>query len=452
MLDDANIWGIYEAASDLVAEYYATWPLLISDPSSHEHLVDSLTVLLDIQLAPTGVLDEVDATRLEEIIDDAAGAYHALEYPVRQRASTITHRLTRLRTSTLVDKIEALRSIPQPDQRTDAWYAFRKTYITASSAWKVFGTQASVNQLIYDKCQPPVVRERGGGVSIDSPLHWGQKYEQLSVMWYENEYGTKIGEFGCIPHPDLSCLAASPDGINVDPSNPRFGRMLEIKNVVSREITGIPKKEYWIQMQLQMAVCGLNECDFLETKFEEYETESDFLADGTYTHSASGNLKGRIVHFQVDGAPAYEYQPLGLSKQDAEEWKSGVMARHTGDTWAQDIYWRLDVISCVLVEFNERWMSAAAVELKAVWSIIEKEREAGCEHRAPKRRAPSSQAQQRAPVPPPACLLKVNGDGGCLPVHTSRLPDWMDEQEPPRSRRKLIHVETQPLPTCRQES
>ena len=28
--------------------------------------------------------------------------------------------------------------------------------------------------------------------------------------------------------------------------------MLEIKNPVSREITGIPKEEYWIQMQLQM--------------------------------------------------------------------------------------------------------------------------------------------------------------------------------------------------------
>ena len=31
-------------------------------------------------------------------------------------------------------------------------------------------------------------------------------------------------------------------GINVDKKSPLFGRMLEIKNIVNREITGIPKK------------------------------------------------------------------------------------------------------------------------------------------------------------------------------------------------------------------
>ena len=58
--------------------------------------------------------------------------------------------------------------------------------------------------------------------------------------------------------------------------------MLEIKNPTSREITGIPKEDYWIQMQLQMETCNLNECDFLETVFKEYETEEEFMADGTF--------------------------------------------------------------------------------------------------------------------------------------------------------------------------
>ena len=35
------------------------------------------------------------------------------------------------------------------------------------------------------------------------------------------------------------------------------------------KLDGIPKKEYWIQMQLQMEVCDLDECDFLETRFIE---------------------------------------------------------------------------------------------------------------------------------------------------------------------------------------
>jgi hypothetical protein len=49
--------------------------------------------------------------------------------------------------------------------------------------------------------------------------------------------------------------------------------MLEIKNVVSREITGIPKPEYYVQMQLQMEVCDLEECDFLETKLISHSVE-----------------------------------------------------------------------------------------------------------------------------------------------------------------------------------
>lgn len=71
-------------------------------------------------------------------------------------------------------------------------------------------------------------------------------------------------------------MGASPDGINVDVNSERYGRMLEIKNIVNREINGIPKKEYWVQMQMQMEVCDLDECDFLETKFVEYENADVF--------------------------------------------------------------------------------------------------------------------------------------------------------------------------------
>ena len=43
--------------------------------------------------------------------------------------------------------------------------------------------------------------------------------------------------------------------------------MLSARCLSERIITGIPKKEYWTQMQLQMEVCDLDKCDFLETKF-----------------------------------------------------------------------------------------------------------------------------------------------------------------------------------------
>ena len=140
-------------------------------------------------------------------------------------------------------------------------------------------------------------------VNVNTTLHWGQKYEPLSVLIYEKIYDTKVDDFGCLQHDTYMFLGASPDGINIDPSSDRFGRMLEIKNVVNREITGIPKKEYWIQTQLQMEVCDLNDCDFLETRFVEFENEGAFYEDTT------DKKKGIIMYFHSpDGKPHYIYK------------------------------------------------------------------------------------------------------------------------------------------------
>ena len=92
---------------------------------------------------------------------------------------------------------------------------------------------------------------------------------------------------------------------NIDETSERYGRMLEIKNIVNREITGIPKNEYWIQMQLQMEVCGLDICDFLETRFKEYDDESTFYNDN------DNKWKGVILHFKkIDSSYEYRYMPL----------------------------------------------------------------------------------------------------------------------------------------------
>ena len=124
--------------------------------------------------------------------------------------------------------------------------------------------------LIYEKCKP--LKKHGSSVNIESAFHHGHLYEPLSTMIYEYMYDTTIGEFGCIKHKNYSFLRASPDGINIKETNDLFGRLVEVKNPVSRKLTGTPKKEYWIQMQLQMEVWDLNECDFLETVYKDYDS------------------------------------------------------------------------------------------------------------------------------------------------------------------------------------
>ena len=319
----------------------------------------------------------------------------------------------------MTEKIQTLREKPQPDQRTPEWYARRNNLITASAASKAFGSQASVNQLVYEKCKnyaAPGVASGSSGPSsgplqgsVNSPLHWGQRYEPLTVMVYERRNQTKLGEFGCIQHDTYPFIGASPDGINIDPASRIYGRMVEIKNIVNREITGRPKEEYWIQTQIQMEVCDLDECDFVETRFKEYDNETDYIADqvsstSTSTgYTAKGNEKGIILWFQT--APAlthqgyvsqpiqlYEYAPIGITAEEYDIWEAAVFAKHQRDRniWVRTIYWYLDEYSCVLVRRNRLWFSEAALVLRGVWTMIEEERQTGFEHRAPAKRKPGA--------------------------------------------------------------
>ena len=318
----------------------------------------------------------------------------------------------------MTEKIRTLREKPQPDQRTPEWYARRNNLITASAASKAFGSQASINQLVYEKCKNYVASGSSGSASgppsgplqgsVHSPLHWGQRYEPLTVMVYERRNNTKLGEFGCIQHDTYPFIGASPDGINVDPASRIYGRMVEIKNIVNREITGKPKEEYWIQTQIQMEVCDLDECDFVETRFKEYDSAADYIedtpatdtdTDGDRGYSANGNEKGIILWFQT--APAltyhgyvsqpiqlYEYAPIGMTTEEYDTWEAAVFEKHqhAGNIWVRTIHWYLDEYSCVLVKRNRLWFSEAVKVLEQVWTMIEEERETGFEHRAPKKK------------------------------------------------------------------
>ena len=283
----------------------------------------------------------------------------------------------------LEKKITILQNLPQPTQRTEEWYLYRHNLLTASSIWKAFGSQSSQNQLIYEKCSPFTLYKPA---SINSPLHWGQKYEPVSIELYKKMYNTEITDFGCIKHPKYYYIGASPDGINTDPTNLRYGRMLEIKNIVNREINGIPKMEYWIQMQVQMETCDLNECDFLETKFVEYNSEDEFLADGTFTHTEDGKLKGIMMLFTLDNNLYYEYAPLYISKEDYTKWDESIMNKNRESDWIQTIYWKLEKYSNVLVLRNKLWFQSVLPKITDIWKTIEQERISGCEHRAPKKR------------------------------------------------------------------
>lgn len=292
----------------------------------------------------------------------------------------------------LLRKITGLQNQPQPSQKSVEWYEFRHNLLSASNIWKAFGSQAQVNSLIYEKCKPikEIVRDYSF-VSMSNSLQWGIKYESVTLMIYEDMYQTKVGDFGCLQHKKHKFIGASPDGINVEHTNARFGHMVEIKNIVNRDITGIPKKEYWIQTQLQMEVCELDKCDFVETRFKEYESDNAFYEDTTHEYKG---VMLQFVNVQImNGFPVYAYMPLSreITRESIQEWIDEQKQKHSkdGHSLTGIIYWYLDEFSCVIIERNRRWYEAVFPKIKEVWDTILVEREEGYEHRAPKKRSPS---------------------------------------------------------------
>jgi putative phage-type endonuclease len=272
--DSDDMFDAQITISELIDDYVKDEILKMSSPGFHNELVNQISDILFEQWTSAEICEDTDEIYDEicDFVENVCNDYFEnYDIPPRQYSITILNESRDC--DAIQEKIKKLEATYQPDQRTAEWYEYRHNMITASNIWKVFASESQYNSLIYEKCLPFDNKTGSGYVNTESALHWGVKYEPVSIMMYELFNTTKIGDFGCIQHPVYKCIGASPDGIVVDPSSERFGHMVEIKNIVNREITGIPKEEYWIQMQLQLETCDLDSCDFIETRFREYENE-----------------------------------------------------------------------------------------------------------------------------------------------------------------------------------
>ena len=371
-INDEEYYELLDSLNCLIHDFIDTNLHLLSKYNFDDNLYEYLYCILYEQLVI--IYEDQVHQIIRKAIHEALNIYYKHIMPRRSYSKTFIAKY--VNPTQITQQINYLRNIPQPDQRTETWHKFRYNMITASNAYKAYGTQSKQNELICEKCKP-LSLEYTKSRYTETPFHWGTKFEPVSVQYYEFIYDTTIEDFGCLPHPKYPYIGASPDGINVDVNSGLYGRMLEIKNPTTREITGIPKEEYWVQMQLQMEVCGLNHCDFLETKFAEYESKNAFDEDGDFYKSAQGDFKGIILHFIVNDDNHYEYAPFQCSTDEYSIWENEMMTTHENDTWLKHIYWRLDFVSCILVTRNEKWFQHTKHHLENIWKIIEEERVSG---------------------------------------------------------------------------
>ena len=402
-LSEEDISDIYVDVYEQISEFLVNNILSISSPNFYKNMFEAISNTLFEEWLEAGFFlyddDEENKENLleiQELVEQLWNVYVDFSN-IPQRS--ISYEFIRNEiiiegfSDSVSKKIENLQNIPQPIQRSQEWYEFRNNLLSASSLWKVFGTESQINSLIYEKCSP--TSQHGYDFSktnTESAAHWGIKYEPVTVMIYENMFHTKIGDFGCIQHPRYKFIGASPDGINIDSKSSRYGRMLEIKNIVNREITGIPKEEYWIQTQIQMETCDLEECDFMETRFLEYSNSEEFFKDDKREY------RGIILYFiekdrnsPTVGIPKYEYMPLSIeiNYESINNWITNIRKEHKKkglNLLFSTIYWYLEEYSCVLIPRNRLWFKKALPKIEKTWEIILKERVEGYEHRNSKKK------------------------------------------------------------------
>ena len=275
----------------------------------------------------------------------------------------------------LAQQFDHLVGLPQPEQRTQAWYDMRKTRLTASDLAGAIGDSK------YDSPYDILLKKCGGEKPFtgNRATQHGVKYEPIATQIYENRNRVKIKEFGLIAHPVIPFLGASPDGIveHSDNISVSKGTMLEIKCPPTRQITGEIPIHYLIQMQLQLECCDLEVCDFEECQILEYFWEEDFWedVDQDETRTADGMEKGVLIEYydhekkKVD----YKYPPLGLSKIDTLQWVNTATADVIHNpAWAFNtvLYWYLKKYSCVRVKRDRHWFQTKYPVIEAFWKNV----------------------------------------------------------------------------------
>jgi len=103
-----------------------------------------------------------------------------------------------------------------------------------------------------------------------------------------------------------------------------------------------------MQMQMQMACCDLEFCDYVETQIKEYETEEDFFADQEKT-------KGLILILENSRGTFYKYMPvtIGTEMEEIKVWMEKAYSPEY--TFVSAIFWYLENYEITLVVRNQDW-------------------------------------------------------------------------------------------------
>jgi hypothetical protein len=261
-------------------------------------------------------------------------------------------------------KVNELEKRPQIEQRSEHWYIDAANYLTASEFSKLFGSQRDIWELLQKKANP-VVHPSSAKACRTSDMRafdWGIRFEPVIKQILEKRDTLRIKELGRLKHLVLSRLAASPDGIIEEAENfEKIGRLVEIKCPYTRSIgKGIPF-DYWIQMQIQMEVTDVDECEYVEAIIESLRPDKK---DWSFPTTDLPEMRGKIIlcSWGEDKQLCYVYG--GIGEEDVcipEGWKI-----------EEEIPWILSKIYEKIVHRDRTWFRGTAQIQELFWEDVAK--------------------------------------------------------------------------------
>ena len=274
-----------------------------------------------------------------------------------------------------IKRVKKIQSIEQLIQRSLEWYTFRYGMLTASDLYKAIGTPGIRRSLILKKSKPLDISNKQMS-GLGKACKHGIKFEDVAIQVYEKMKNVIIEDYGCIQHSEFKIFGASPDGIcSINSKNKRLiGRMLEIKCPSSRVIVeGEVPSHYWKQIQGQLEVCKLWECDYLECKIVVIEQEE---------FSITNKERGIVLTIANINKPgeSYIYSPLDLSNEEYENWidkEYDKLIANEDLIFISKAYWCLEKYNCVLVERDYKWFNYIKPDIEKFWEEVEYYRKNG---------------------------------------------------------------------------
>ena len=328
-----------------IVEFHANHMSLTTHPALHRAWESSLSRVID----DIDIEEKEKATTLQNLFTKGAQLF-------LHRAVTLSWKdLTREEKYT---KIRELLERPQIPQRTPAWYEQGQRILTASEFSSLYGSPRQYASLVVSKAMPQQIRTssyRSASPSASmSPFDWGIRFEPVVKQAFCKMGGITIGECGRITHATDSHLAASPDGLLTEGPLDRLGRLIEIKCPISRKIGVELPFAYWCQMQIQMEVADIAECEYLEVKIESIHSKNLMYKRPDF-YVAEGELF--LLTKEHDYVYAY-----------TEEEKSAFLEK--GYEIFETIPWAISEYHTEIIQRDRQWFEETAPLREKFWADV----------------------------------------------------------------------------------